>query len=194
MAASGGGGGGGASPVIFEAPQLALASSTAVSTRIKTRWIVDSGAFVNIVSSPLLLDSIDDQIDPIHISTMTGTIVQSAAAGPCTIVVIDPVSRATSYLTLKRAYFVSDAAFNLLSVQRLLDQGVDTAFDKRHPLFNGALIDASKGMVICRIQHVGASLLITCPAVPLSDIMLAPNKCVATRLRRERNKIVKCIN
>ena len=60
---------------------------------------------------------------------MTGAIVQSAAAGPCTIAVLDPVTRATSLLTLQCAYFVPDAAFNLLAVQRLLDQGVDTAFD-----------------------------------------------------------------
>ena len=62
--------------------------------------------------------------------------------------VIDPETCATSFLTLQRAYFVPDAAFNLLAVKRLLDQGVDMAFDKRHPLFNGSLIDATKDTVL----------------------------------------------
>ena len=142
-----------------------------MSSRTPTRWIVDSGASVHIVSSPLLLDRIDLQIAPIHISTMTGAIAQSAAASPCTIRVIDPVTGVTSYITLTCAYFVPDAAFNLLSVQRLLDQGVDTIFDKRHPLFHGALTDSGQGTIICRIQNVGASLIITCPAAPLPDFL-----------------------
>ena len=107
---------------------------------------------------------------------MTGAIAQSAAAGPCTIGVIDPVTGVTSYITLKCAYFVPDVAFNLLFVQRLLDQGVDTVFDKRHPLFHDTLTDSRQGSIICRRQHVGASLLITCPAAPfpIFSTMLRP--------------------
>ena len=101
---------------------------------------------------------------------MTGAIVQSAAAGPCTIAVLDPVTRATYLLTLQCANFVPDAAFNLLAVQRLLDQGVNTVFDVRHQSFNGALFDATTGTILCRFQRVGASLLITCPAAPLPDL------------------------
>ncbi len=111
MAAPGGGGGGGGGvyPLIFDAPKLVLASSADVSSRTPTRWIVDSGASVHIVSSPLLLDRIDTLIAPIHISTMTGAIAQSAAAGPCTIRVIDPVTGVASYITLTCAYFIPDA-------------------------------------------------------------------------------------
>jgi hypothetical protein len=65
-----GGGGGGVSPLIFDAPQLVLASST------PTRWIVDSGASVHIVSSPLLLDRIDIQIAPIQMYCADGICVR----------------------------------------------------------------------------------------------------------------------
>ena len=97
---------------------------------------------------------------------MTGAIVQSAAAGPCTIAVLDPVTRATSLLTLQCAYFVPEAAFNLLAVQRLLDQGVNTVFDMRHPSFNGTLLDATTGAILCRIQRVGVSFSSHLPRCP----------------------------
>ena len=50
------------------------------------------GASVHIAASPLLLDVVDPNIRPIRILTMTGAVVQSTAAGPCTIPVLDPVT------------------------------------------------------------------------------------------------------
>ena len=43
-------------------------------------------------------------------------------------------------------------------------------FDKRGPYFNRALLCASTGEVLCRIQSLGASFLITCPAAPVSNV------------------------
>ena len=176
---------------LFPAPKLALISQVAGNHASARQWIIDSGASVHIVASPLLLDVVDSSIPPIRILTITGVIVRSTAAGPCTIPVLDPVSGNSTLLRLTCAYYIPEAAFNLLAVQRLQYQQIDTVFDKRHAHFAGALLTATTGQILCRIQQVGASLQVTCSSPHFTDAIDPSQVIVAMALNnRHRSRPV----
>ncbi len=156
---------------MFHAPKLALISQVADHHASARHWIIDSGASVHIVASPLLLDVVDPSIPPIRIITITGVVVRSTAAGQCTIPVLDPVTGNSTLLRLLCAYYVPEAAFNLLAVQRLQDHNIDTVFDKRHAHFAGALLMAETGKILSRIQQVGASLQVNCSSPHFTDAL-----------------------
>ena len=92
---------------MFAAPKLAL--HTALSSRPSsnvTKWIVDSGASVNIVMSTTLLDYVDPNIAHISVCSMSGDVVKSTAAGPCTIQVINPLTGVFSAIYLPCVYVI----------------------------------------------------------------------------------------
>jgi hypothetical protein len=109
-------------PSSHVAPCLVLAAHSSASRSLLTRrrWIVDSGASINIISSLDTLDNIDPEIPSVLVTTMDG----SEAAGPYSVSVINPLTRVAFIIHLKCAYYVAGAAFNLLSVQNVQQTGL----------------------------------------------------------------------
>jgi hypothetical protein len=127
--------------------------------------VVDSGATVTIVSTPELLERVDWTVPSIAIKTMDGTIVGSAAAGPCSIRVIDPRTRVSRSIILQLAYYEPGAAFNLFSVQVAQAHGLAIHFDNLVDGYYGSVRQGDTfDDVLCLIQNVGGALCLTCPA------------------------------
>ncbi len=156
----------------FSAPVLAapnLALHTALSPRSSsnvTKWIVDSGASVNIAMSTHLLHYVDPAIPHISVCTMSGAVVQSTAAGPCTIQVINPVTGVLSAIYLPCVYVIPSAAFNLFAVQFAQISFYDGVARIQ---FHGALFRVGDlTNPICLIDKIGESLCLTCSCISFS--------------------------
>ena len=81
---------------------------------------------------------------------------------------VDPGSSPAKLLSVLALHFRLGQPANLLLLE------ADVFATRPQPLesveaYLHRLTDSGQGTVICRIQNVGASLLITCPAAPLSD-------------------------
>ena len=151
------------------APCLVLAAHSSASRSLLTRrrWIVDSGASIHIVSSLDTLDKIDSTIPSVLVTTADGTVVKSEAAGPCSVTVINPLTRVAFIIHLKCAYYVPGAAFNLLSVQNVQQTGLAVHFDAQVAGFSGTLrLSSQLDKILCCIQLVGGALTLTCPGLP----------------------------
>ncbi len=116
------------------------------------------------MSTPELSERIDLNVQSIAIKTVDGTIVRSAAAGPCSISVIDPRTRVSRTITLRLAYYVPGAAFNLFAVQAAQDHGLAIHFDDLVDGYYGTVRQGDTfDDVLCLIQNVGGALCLTCP-------------------------------
>ena len=156
-------------PSSHVAPCLVLAAHSSASRSLLTRrrWIVDSGASIHIVSSLDTLDKIDSTIPSVLVTTADGTVVKSEAAGPCSVTVINPLTRVAFIIHLKCAYYVPGAAFNLLSVQNVQQTGLAVHFDAQVAGFSGTLrLSSQLDKILCCIQLVGGALTLTCPGLP----------------------------
>ncbi len=164
---------------VFAALKLAL--HTALSPRSSsnvTKWIVDSGASVNIAMSTILLHyDVDPAIPHISVCTMSGAVVQSTAAGPCTIQVINPVTGVLSAIYLPSVYVIPLAAFNLFAVQVAQNLNLEIHFTLTRPGFHGAIFRVGDlTNPICLIDKIGESLCLTCSCIPFPhhDPLLDP--------------------
>ena len=153
---------------VHVAPRLMLVAHNAASRSLLTRrrWIIDSGASVSIVSSATTLDFVDPTIPQIVVTTMDGTKVKSEAAGPCSIQVVNPITRVVSILKLPCVYFLPGAAYNLLSVQDIQQVGLSAHFDNTTPGYRGTIQNGlPQANILCYIQLVAGAFTLTCPNV-----------------------------
>ena len=159
------------------APRLVLAahSSASRSSLTRRRWVVDSGASISVVSSIETLDRIDPTIPSVLITTADGTVVRSAAAGPCSVSVINPFTRKVSVIRLPCAYYVPGAAFNLFSVQGGQQLGFAIHFDAQVAGYAGTIrLGSQLDLIFCCIQLVGGALTLTCPGLsPPVDVSIS---------------------
>jgi hypothetical protein len=157
------------SDVTHHAPKLVFAAHRGESQNLSLsyRWLVDFGATATIVSTPALLERVDLTFPSIAIKTMDGTIVRSAAAGPCSIRVIDPRTRVSRSIILRLAYYVPGAAFNLFAVQAAQAHGLAIHFVNLVDGYYGSVRQGDTfDDVLCLIQNVGGALCLTCSTFP----------------------------